>query len=205
MTLVAATHNAGKLREFRALLGDVAVDLRSLAEFPGAPVVSEGGTTFVANARAKAYAIARHTGYPALADDSGLEVDALGGAPGVRAARFAADGGAGTGDRANVELLLQRLQHVPEPGRTARFRCAIVIAAPDGRELVAEGACEGSITTAPRGGGGFGYDPVFLYGTRTFAELEPAEKDAVSHRARALAALRPHLLAFLRAAAGPPR
>jgi XTP/dITP diphosphohydrolase len=192
--LLIATHNAGKLREYRALLGDLDVELRSLADAGAAPTVDEAGDTYLANARAKARALAAHCRLPALADDSGLEVDALAGAPGVRSARFAADaapGGPG-GDRANLALLLERLRGVPDERRGARFRCTIVVAHPDGRELVAEGTCEGLITTAARGRAGFGYDPVFLYPPlgRTFAELTPAEKDGVSHRARAVEQLR---------------
>ena len=197
MILVAATGNAGKLRELQALLADPAIALRSLADYPELPPVVEDGDTFLANARRKAHAVARHTGLPALADDSGLAVDALGGLPGVRSARFAADAGAGRGDAANVALLLERLRGVPAERRSARFHCAVVVARPDGRELVAEGTCEGRIAEAPRGSGGFGYDPVFLFGERTFAELSAAEKDRVSHRARAIAALRPRLKAFL--------
>ncbi len=200
MILVAATSNAGKLRELRALLNGLDLDLRSLADFAGAPAVEESGDSFLANARLKAHAIAAHTELPALADDSGLEVDALGGAPGLRSARFASDAGAGVGDAANVALLLARLRAVPQARRTARFRCAVVIARPDGAELVADGGCAGLIAASPRGSGGFGYDPVFLYPPlgRTFAELASAEKDRVSHRAAAIAALRPQLVAFLR-------
>ena len=199
MILVAATANPGKLRELAALLADSEFTLRSLADFAAAPAVNESGETFVANARLKAHAAAAHTGSPALADDSGLEVDALGGLPGVRSARFAADAGAGSGDAANLALLLSRLRGVPEAARTARFRCAVVVARPDGAELIADGTCEGRIAEAPRGSGGFGYDPVFLAPSlgRTFAELSAAEKDRVSHRARAIAALRPRLAAFL--------
>ncbi|MBX3027979.1 RdgB/HAM1 family non-canonical purine NTP pyrophosphatase [bacterium] len=201
MILVAATGNAGKLRELRALLDDPALTWRSLADYPELPPVVEDGDTFLANARRKAHALARHAGLPAIADDSGLAVDALGGLPGVRSARFAADAGAGSGDAANVALLLQRLRDVPAERRTARFHCAIVVANPDGRELLAEGRCEGRIAEAPRGGGGFGYDPVFVVGDRTFAEMSAAEKDRLSHRARAVAALRPRLRAFLAAGA----
>jgi XTP/dITP diphosphohydrolase len=199
--LVAATSNPGKRRELAALLADDALAWRSLADFPGAPAVLESGDTFLANARLKAHAAARHSGLPALADDSGLEVDALGGLPGVRSARFAADAGAGSGDAANLALLLARLRGVPQAARTARFRCAVVVARPDGSELVAGGTCEGRITDAPRGSGGFGYDPVFLAPAlgRTFAELDAAQKDHISHRARAIAALRPRLAAFLAA------
>lgn len=195
MILIVATGNAGKLREYRALLDDPAIALRSLAEVPDAPLVEESGDTYLANARAKAHALAAHCRLPALADDSGLEVDALGGLPGVRSARFAADAGRPTGERANLELLLDRMRGIPDERRTARFRCVIVVAWPDRPELVAEGTCEGLIIDPARGSGGFGYDPVFLYPPlqRTFAELASAEKDRVSHRARAVAMLRPSL------------
>ena len=198
MILVAATGNAGKLSELRALLAGLDLDLRSLADLAGAPAVEESGDSFLSNARLKAHAIAAHAGLPALADDSGLEVDALGGAPGVRSARFARD--AGAGDAANVATLLARLRTVPPAQRAARFRCVVVVARPDGAELVADGACAGLIAAAPRGTAGFGYDPVFLYPPlgRTFAELARAEKDRVSHRAAAIAALRPQLVEFLR-------
>jgi XTP/dITP diphosphohydrolase len=200
--LVVATGNLGKLRELRTLLDGLDLTLRSLADYPGAPASEETGDTYLDNARIKARALAAHAGIAALADDSGLEVDALGGAPGVRSARFAADAGAATtGDRDadNVDLLLERLRHVPDARRGARFRCVIVVARPDGRELVCEATSEGSITRARRGHGGFGYDPVFFSPPlgRTFAELAEAEKDRVSHRARAVAALRPALLGFL--------
>lgn len=200
MILVAATGNAGKLSELRALLAGLDLDLRSLADLAGAPAVEESGDSFLSNARLKAHAIAAHAGLPALADDSGLEVDALGGAPGVRSARFARDAGAGAGDAANVATLLARLRTVPPAQRAARFRCVVVVARPDGAELVADGACAGLIAAAPRGTAGFGYDPVFLYPPlgRTFAELARAEKDRVSHRAAAIAALRPQLVEFLR-------
>lgn len=198
MILVAATGNAGKLGELRALLAGLPIALRSLADYPDAPAVVEDGDSFLANARLKAHAVARHSGEAALADDSGLEVDALDGMPGVRSARFAADAGAGSGDAANLDLLLERLLEVPAERRTARFRCALVIARPDGRELIADGTCEGVIAELPRGRGGFGYDPVFLFGDRTFAEMTAAEKERVSHRAAAMASLRPRLIDFLR-------
>jgi XTP/dITP diphosphohydrolase len=201
-TLVVATTNAGKVRELRALLGDLGIELRSLADHPGAPAGAETAETYLDNARIKAHALAAHTGLAALADDSGLEVDALGGAPGVRSARFAADANlapSGEPDRDNVALLLDRLRGVPEERRGARFRCAIVVATVDGRELAAEGTCEGVIALAPRGTRGFGYDPVFVYPPlgRTFAELSADEKQRVSHRVRAVEVLRPTLLPFL--------
>jgi XTP/dITP diphosphohydrolase len=197
--LVVATQNSGKLREYRTLLAESGVDLSSLADYPGAPQVEETGDTYLANARLKARALAAFCQLPALADDSGLEVDALNGLPGVRSARFAADAGQPAGDRSNVSLLLDRLAGVPDARRTARFRCVIVVARPDGHELIAEDTCEGRITRAARGSGGFGFDPVFLYPPlqRTFAELDAAEKDRVSHRAGAVRRLTPALGAFL--------
>lgn len=206
--LLVATTNAGKLREYRALLEGAGVVLRSLAEYPGAPGVAEEADTYLDNARAKAHGLAAHSGLPALADDSGLEVDALRGLPGVRSARFAADAQIRTAqgaDRDNLDLLLRRMRDVPDAERAARFRCVIVVVHPDGRELVADGACEGRITRAPRGSGGFGYDPVFLYPPlgRTFAELAGEEKARVSHRALAVRNLRPRLQEFLSASVTP--
>ncbi len=198
LTLVVATTNPGKLQELRELLAGLAVELRSLVDFPGMPEVTEDGTTYVENARKKALAVARWTGLPALADDSGLEVDALGGAPGVHSARYA---GPSQDSAANTRKLLQQLHNVVAERRGARFRCAIVVAAPDGGELVCEASCKGRIIDAPRGTQGFGYDPVFLYepARRTFAEMSSVEKQEGSHRAQACARLRPRLEAFLRA------
>ena len=195
--LVLATTSAGKLREFRSLMAGLPLDLRALSEFPGEPpAVAEDGLTYAANATKKAVAIAAWTRRAAMADDSGLEVDALGGAPGVHSARYAGerqDGGA------NIAKLLAALRGVPDEDRTARFRCVIVVARPDGATLTAEGTCEGRILDISRGGGGFGYDPVFLYPPlgRTFAEIPAGIKDQLSHRAHACAALRPQLMAFL--------
>jgi XTP/dITP diphosphohydrolase len=198
-TLVIATTNAGKLREFRVLLAGLGIELRGLGEFPPGPELEESAATYLGNARGKAHAVAARLNLPTLADDSGLEVDALGGAPGVHSARFASSAGTGAGDHDNVALLLDRLRDVAAPQRTARFRCAIAVARPDGAEISAEGTCEGAIATAPRGRRGFGYDPVFVHPPlgRTFAELGAEEKDRVSHRAAAVAVLRPILLAFL--------
>jgi XTP/dITP diphosphohydrolase len=184
--LVVATGNPGKLREFRALLAGVADEVVSQAEL-GVPSPEETESTFVGNALLKARHAARLTGCPALADDSGLEVDALGGAPGVYSARYA-----GADDAANNARLLAELGDVPDP-RWARYRAVIVLVrdAADPAPLVAEGSWEGRIAHAPRGEGGFGYDPLFLVGEgeRTAAELDPAEKNRVSHRAVALAGL----------------
>jgi XTP/dITP diphosphohydrolase len=187
--VVLATGNAGKVRELQALLGDSWTVLPQ-TECGVAPV-EETGATFIDNALLKARHAARIAGLPAIADDSGLEVDALGGAPGVRSARFA---GSGASDRENVELLLARLADVPDARRTARFRCVMVYVNGPGDQqfLSGEGAWEGRIVRAPRGNRGFGYDPVFedpLAGC-TAAELPAEEKNQRSHRARAWRALR---------------
>ncbi len=202
-TLLIASRNAGKVREFAELLSHLRLDLRDLSVFPGAPSVTETGDTYLANARCKALTLARFTGLPTLADDSGIEVDALDGAPGVRSARFAYDQGGqpaeGGVDRDNTALLLERLQTVPDDQRTARFRCVIVVSRPDGRELIGDGTCEGLITRTPSGHAGFGYDPVFYYppAGATFAEMGTAEKQRVSHRARACRAIEAFILPFL--------
>ncbi|HEY3352577.1 MAG TPA: XTP/dITP diphosphatase [Polyangia bacterium] len=198
--LVVATRNRNKVRELAPLLAGLDVTLLTLADLPELPEVVEDGATFAANAAKKARVIAAATGRPVLADDSGLEVDALGGAPGVRSARFA---GAGHDDGANNARLLAELAGVPAERRTARFRCAMALV-DGGAAIVREGACEGVILDAPRGGGGFGYDPLFLYPPlgRTFAELSVDEKNRLSHRARATAAILPELRARLAAHAG---
>lgn len=194
--LLLATTNAGKVREFTALLGDLPVTLTSLADLPGAPRVSEEGSTYRANALHKALSIARWSGCATLADDSGLEVDALDGAPGVHSARYAS---ATQDAAANVAKLLSALGTVPDARRTARFRCVIAVACPDGDSVTAEGVCQGRIIGVARGAEGFGYDPIFFYPplSRTFAELPAELKNQVSHRTRACAALRQGLLEFL--------
>ncbi len=187
--IVVGTRNKAKLAEIEAMLADFAIHVVSVAEFPGAPDVEEDGDTFEANATKKATELAQALGEWVLADDSGLEVDALDGRPGVYSARYA---GEPCDDAANVAKLLAELEGVPAERRTARFRCAIALASPGRVEWVVSGACEGRIVDAPRGENGFGYDPVFLYESfgRTFAEVEPEQKNAVSHRGRALAELR---------------
>ncbi len=199
LRLVVATGNPGKVREFATLLDGLDLELVALSEFPGMPEVAETGSSYLDNARIKARAAARHTGLPALADDSGLEVDALGGRPGVRSARFAADNDRGDGDADNTALLLERLVDTPEHERGASFRCVIVVATPDDRELRGEGTCAGKIAHEPSGAAGFGYDPVFHFPAKraTFAEISPAEKQTVSHRAAACADILPRLKAFL--------
>ncbi|MGE5592911.1 MAG: RdgB/HAM1 family non-canonical purine NTP pyrophosphatase [Betaproteobacteria bacterium] len=196
--LVLATRNPGKAEEMRAILRSVglgAVEVLSCVNFPGLGDVEEDGETFEENAKKKALAVAETAGEVAVADDSGLEVDALGGAPGVRSARFAGEAlprGASR-DKANRERLLSLLKDVPGPARTARFRCVVAVASPTGRVRTAEGACEGRIISAPRGFGGFGYDPVFVPDgyDKTFAELGSEVKNEISHRARALRAAIP--------------
>jgi XTP/dITP diphosphohydrolase len=194
--LLIATTNRGKFREFSALLDDLPLRLASLADLPGAPAVAEEGATYAINAAHKALSLARWSGCATLADDSGLEVDALGGAPGVHSARYA---GLEQDSGANLRKLLQALDGIPPRQRTARFRCVLVVACPDGAALLAEGVCEGRILTAPRGRGGFGYDPVFFYPPldAAFAEVPPALKNRVSHRAQACTQLREELLHFL--------
>ena len=187
--LVLATLNPAKGRELLALLGAVPFEIRLLADVPGARLPEETGATYADNALAKARTAAELTGALALGDDSGLEVDALDGAPGLYTARF---GGPGLDDQGRRELLLERLRGVPPARRTARFRCVIALASPARAEKVVEGVAEGVIAEAPRGSGGFGYDPVFFYPPlgRTFAELSDEEKARVSHRGLALAAAR---------------
>jgi XTP/dITP diphosphohydrolase len=187
--LVLATLNPAKGRELIELLGLVPFEVRLLAEIPGARLPEETGATYAENALVKARTAAEQTGALALGDDSGLEVDALGGAPGLYSARF---GGPGLDDRGRLELLLERLRAVPPPRRTARFRCVIALAGPSRAARVVEGVAEGVIAEAPRGSGGFGYDPIFFYPPlgRTFAELSDGEKAAVSHRGLALEAAR---------------
>ncbi|MGQ9561501.1 MAG: XTP/dITP diphosphatase [Candidatus Oleimicrobiaceae bacterium] len=183
-TLVLATRNPDKVREMRQVLADCGWEIVSLDQFPDAPEVVEDGVTAVANAIKKALAIARHTNLVALADDTALEVDALGGAPGVCSSRYA---GPGATYADNVRKLLRDLTGVPLEQRTARFRCVIAVAEGE-RVKTVEGVCEGLITLAPRGDGGFGYDPVFLVPAmgRTFAEMSSEQKHSVSHRGEAL-------------------
>lgn len=187
--VVLATRNPGKVREFRRLLEGANWDLVSLADYPQVGEIPEDGETFAANARHKAREVARLTGETALADDSGICVDALGGRPGVHSARYS-DPGA-TDERNNAKLL-EELADAPDEKRTAHYVAVVVLAEPDGRTVEAEGRVDGVILRDYRGSGGFGYDPLFFipeYG-RTFGEVDGPLKDAISHRARALRALR---------------
>jgi XTP/dITP diphosphohydrolase len=192
--LVAATRNPNKFAEVAAILEDTGMRVLALDEFPEAPDVEEDGETFEENASKKAEAATHATGRAAIADDSGLCVDALGGAPGVRSARYA---GEEADHAANNAKLLRALEGVPDGERTARFACVIALASPGRETVLFRGECRGRITREPRGGGGFGYDPLFYSPElgRTFAEAPPEEKNRVSHRARALAALRSRLAA----------
>jgi XTP/dITP diphosphohydrolase len=186
--------------EFRQIMDDLeildALNLRSLADYPEYPDVEETGETFAENALIKARAAARFTGLIAAADDSGIEVSALDGAPGVRSARFA---GEGATDRQNNEKLLTLMAGIPEGEREARFVAVIALASPDGREITVRGECRGLVTTAPRGDGGFGYDPVFFYPPlgKTYAEMTDSEKGRISHRGLAIQALGRVLPGFL--------
>ncbi|HJU98077.1 MAG TPA: RdgB/HAM1 family non-canonical purine NTP pyrophosphatase [Jiangellaceae bacterium] len=193
-TVVLATRNPHKLDELRRILAaaGATVDLVSVAGFPDVPDVVETGLTFAENALLKATATAAATRLPAIADDSGLTVDALNGMPGIFSARWAGRHG---DDAANLDLLLRQVVDVPDGRRGAAFVCAAALATPSGRGVVEEGRVTGRLTHEPRGANGFGYDPVFVPDghTRTTAEMSPAEKDAVSHRGRAFRALAAHL------------
>ncbi len=183
--LVLATRNKGKKREIISLLADLPFKILALDDFPDAPEVLEDAPTFRANAVKKAVEMAKFTGRLTMADDSGIEVDALGGKPGVHSARFASQSAT---DRENNKKLLEMMRTVPEERRGASYRCAIAIATPEGLVDVVEGSCEGRIGVEEKGCQGFGYDPLFvrLDYNKTFAELDPSIKNRVSHRARAL-------------------
>ena len=182
--LLVATNNPGKVREYEALLKGLPLTLTYPAQEGIDIEVEETGSTFTENARLKATTYARASDLLTLADDSGLEVDALGGKPGTRSARYA---GQGASDEDRYRLLLSKLEGVSWEGRTARFRCVIAVARPQGEVRIAEGTCEGVIAFEPKGEHGFGYDPVFYMQEhgRTMAELEPEIKNRISHRARA--------------------
>ncbi len=196
--LIIATRNTGKFEEIRAFLQPRFPRLRffSLIDLKGLPEISEDGPSFLDNARKKATLVSSFTRKPALADDSGLEVEALGGRPGVLSARFA--GPKATGEE-NLRKLLEKIKGVPEDGRKARFRCAMVLRAPNGHACTAVGEVSGVIVDTPRGTSGFGYDPVFFlpYMGRTMAELALTEKNEISHRALALKKIADLLPGFL--------
>lgn len=185
MKLVLATNNKGKVKELNEMLNPLGLQVVPVGEYPGFQEVEEDGETFEANAIKKAVAAAQLTGELSLADDSGLEVDALKGAPGVHSARFA---GEPKDDAANNRKLLKLLEDVPDEQRTGRFRCVIAVAEPNGRVHTADGACEGIILRELKGEGGFGYDPLFYVPKyqQTFAELDLEQKNSISHRGKAL-------------------
>lgn len=195
--LLVATNNPGKIREYQELLAGLPVEVLYPAQLGMTVEVEESGSSFEENARIKALAYARASGLLTLADDSGLEVDALEGAPGVRSARYA---GPQKNDADRYQKLLSALANVPSGQRSARFRCVVALAQPDGTVYTASGACEGEIGFAPKGEYGFGYDPVFVVhgiGGQTMAELPPSQKNQISHRARAVQALWPALVQVL--------
>jgi XTP/dITP diphosphohydrolase len=202
--LVLATRNPGKVREIAAIYAGLAADIVGLEEWRAVGPLPEEGRTYAENAASKALTVARATGHPALADDSGVEIDALGGAPGIHSARFL---GEHASDAERNAAVLERLAGVPASGRTARYRAVAAIATPDGRVRTFEGVCEGAIAAQPRGRGGFGYDPIFeIAGDgRTMAEVPLEVKNQISHRARALRAARPaveRVLGLTRTASG---
>jgi XTP/dITP diphosphohydrolase len=195
--IVLATRNRGKVREMHSLLVGLPVRTRTLDDLPDVPILPETGDTFEANAKEKAELVVRLTGCISIADDSGIEIDALGGAPGVQSATFL--GPSATDEDRNL-WVLRKLRGVAGGLRTARYRAVIAVAAPDGSVRTFEGTCEGRIAEAPRGEGGFGYDPIFVvpaYG-RTMAELPAEIKNQISHRAKAIASARGHLEALVR-------
>lgn len=195
--VVFASRNRGKARELAALIDGAGIELLSLADLPGAPDVVEDGETFEENAAKKARTIAVWSGLPAVADDSGLEVDAIDGAPGVRSARFA---GEGATDADNNAKLLRLMADVPLERRTARFVSVIAVATPDGSVRTVRGTCEGMIGREPRGTGGFGYDPLFIVPEcgLTLAEMDLTTKNRFSHRGRAFRLARDLLIAAAR-------
>lgn len=192
MDIVLATRNKKKIEEIKRITAAMAISIFTPDDFSGCPDVEEDGTTFEENAIKKAVTAARYTGKPALADDSGLEVYALGGAPGVLSARYA---GEGADDRKNYEKLLREMSSVPDDKRGARFVCVIALVFPDSRVETFSGYAEGLIGKEPKGANGFGYDPVFYPKghKRTFAEMGDKEKDLLSHRGRALSEVQRYL------------
>jgi len=199
VTLVLATRNQGKIREFRRILDAIsqgAINLVGLEEFPHTTDVEETGSTFKENALLKARSVCKETGLPAIADDSGLSVDALNGAPGIYSARYA---GVHGDDQANNAKLMRELENIPEEKRGAHFTCAAALVLPDGREHVAEEIFEGSILYAPLGEHGFGYDPLFRPQGLAIssAQMSAEEKDSISHRGKSFRAIAPHVISLL--------
>lgn len=194
--LVLATRNEGKVREFREIMKELPFKILSLRDFPDFPEINEDGTTFEENALKKARALSSFTNDIAIADDSGLTVDALNGSPGVFSARYA---GVGASDTENNLKLLNALKEIPLLDRGASFKCAVAVVAPDGFEEVVTGECRGKIGFEMRGEQGFGYDPLFIPDgfDKTFAELGIETKNKISHRYKAIAAIKPVLKNFL--------
>ena len=195
MKLAIATKNAGKVREFSRILAPLGIEAHSMKEFGVSLEVEETGKTFEENAYLKAKALFDILHTPVVADDSGIEVDALGGRPGVYTARYA---GEHATDDENIDKLLADMRNIPEGKRTARFICALCVVLSEQEHFFLRGTCEGKIGFARAGEGGFGYDPVFYVGERSFAQLDAGEKDAVSHRGRALRLLEEKLKARLK-------
>jgi XTP/dITP diphosphohydrolase len=202
-SIVLATRNSGKIKEFERLLAEYIQGVRvlGLSDFPEMPDVEETGDSFIANSLLKAREVSAFANLPALADDSGLCVDYLHGAPGIYSARYS---GVHGDDQANIEKLLRELDQIPAPGRTAHFTCSVACVFPPEhplheQELIEQAHLEGSIVTAPRGSAGFGYDPIFLpKGYQlTLGEFGPGEKDAISHRGKAMRAIAPKISALL--------
>jgi XTP/dITP diphosphohydrolase len=185
MELVVATRNKKKIEEIKRLLAEMPVKILTIEDFPECPEVEEDGKTFEENAVKKALSISRYTGKPSLADDSGLEVYALNGAPGVLSSRYA---GPDSDDKKNIEKLLKEMDYLREKDRSARFVCCLALAFPDGNVRTFFGYVEGTIGKEPKGSSGFGYDPVFYPEgqSMTFAEMSPEDKDIMSHRGKAL-------------------
>jgi XTP/dITP diphosphohydrolase len=192
MDVVLATRNKKKIEEIKRIIADLSISIWTLDDFPGCPEVEEEGVTFEANALKKALTVAKYTGKPSIADDSGLEVYALDGAPGTLSARY---GGKHADDRRNIEKLLHEMQSITDEKRGARFVCCMALAFPDGTVKTFFGYAEGRIGRQPRGSHGFGYDPLFYPDgySRTFAEMTADEKDALSHRGKALRKLQRYL------------
>lgn len=196
MKFIIATHNMKKQGEMQRILSPLGIEVLT-AEMAGLTLsdVEETGTTFLENAVLKAESGCRESGMPCIADDSGLSVDFLGGEPGVYSARYSGEHG---NDEANIQKLLKNLENVPEEKRTARFVCAVCVCFPDGRRFTVDGVCEGKIGFEKHGNNGFGYDPVFMVGKKSFAELSAEEKDKISHRGNALRKLTKALPDYLK-------
>ncbi|MDH3975464.1 MAG: XTP/dITP diphosphatase [Deltaproteobacteria bacterium] len=196
MDIILATKNKGKVRELERLLADLDINILPMTDFPEVGHIEESGETFEENALIKAREVAKITGHIAMADDSGLAVDALDGRPGVYSARYA---GLGAGDEANNRKLIEDLKGVSGDKRSAAFICCMAVAGPSGKSMTAHGKCEGLIRDVPSGNGGFGYDPLFYVEDYrcTMAELSPDVKNQISHRGRAVAELKKRLPAFL--------